>query len=621
MKNYPSWRSFGAWSAAVLLFVGLAAPAAWAAPQAYVANEGSGTVSVIDTANDTVGATVTVGSYPIGVAVSPDGSRVYVANQNSKTVSVIDTANDTVGATVTVGSNPAGVAVSPDGSRVYVANAGSGTVSVIDTATDSVGATVTVGTGPFGVAVSPDGSRVYVANEGSGTVSVIDTANDTVGATVTVGSNPAGVAVSPDGSRVYVANAVSDTVSVIDTANDTVVKTVLVGSTPFGVAVSPDGSRVYVANEGSNTVSVIDTANDTVGATVTVGSAPYSPGAFVGPGALIAGNGSASGGAGTQISGTVPTLVNSTSCATTDDVVQMPASGSLVFTSSTGAYTYTPASPTYSGPDAFTWQGGASGSCPSADAPTDPVSNVATVTFTIDPVIAGLAGVTLGENQTTHEDFTLTGSAPFSSPTLTSSNATVLPASDLTVSPTNCGTVGNLSCTLTIASGSTTGKSDATVSTSDEYGDTVQKSIVVTVAAPPTVSGLTSVTTTAPTSGTEGFTIGGTGTLTVTATSSNTTLLPDANITGGGSCTAAGSCTLTLKPAAGQSGSATVTVEVADAYGQSANGTFAFTVKSAPPSSGGSGGGGGISPFVLLMLGVLVLFGRWGQRRSHSHGL
>ena len=37
------------------------------------------TVSVIDTATNTVTATVPVGSYPIGVAVTPDGTKVYVA--------------------------------------------------------------------------------------------------------------------------------------------------------------------------------------------------------------------------------------------------------------------------------------------------------------------------------------------------------------------------------------------------------------------------------------------------------------------------------------------------------------------------------------------------------------
>jgi YVTN family beta-propeller protein len=79
--------------------------------------------------------------------VTPDGSSVYVANQNSGTVSVIDTATNAVIATVRVGVEPNGVAVSPDGGRVYIANGASGTVSVIATATNTVIATIPVGVG------------------------------------------------------------------------------------------------------------------------------------------------------------------------------------------------------------------------------------------------------------------------------------------------------------------------------------------------------------------------------------------------------------------------------------------------------------------------------------------
>jgi YVTN family beta-propeller protein len=53
-----------------------------------------------------VTATVAVGTNPFGVAVHPDGSRVYVANVGSSTVSVIDTATNTVIATVVVGFAP-----------------------------------------------------------------------------------------------------------------------------------------------------------------------------------------------------------------------------------------------------------------------------------------------------------------------------------------------------------------------------------------------------------------------------------------------------------------------------------------------------------------------------------
>jgi YVTN family beta-propeller protein len=85
-------------------------------PLAYVTNSGSESVSV--TASNTVIATVAVEGRPIGVAFSPDGSRVYVANSASDSVSVMETANNTVIATVPDASFPQGVAVTPDGSRV-----------------------------------------------------------------------------------------------------------------------------------------------------------------------------------------------------------------------------------------------------------------------------------------------------------------------------------------------------------------------------------------------------------------------------------------------------------------------------------------------------------------------
>ena len=42
----------------------------------------------------------------MGISVSPDGSKVYVANSGSNTVSVINSAVDTVLATIMVGNHP-----------------------------------------------------------------------------------------------------------------------------------------------------------------------------------------------------------------------------------------------------------------------------------------------------------------------------------------------------------------------------------------------------------------------------------------------------------------------------------------------------------------------------------
>ncbi len=251
---------------------------------AYIASSGSNSVRVINTITNALTATVTVGTYPYGVSVSPDGSKVYVTNWKSNTVSVINTATNAVIATITVGNGPEGISVSPDCSRVYVTNNGSNTVSVINTATNAVTATVAVGSAPSGVSISPDGSKVYVANANSSSnnVSVINTATNSVVATVVVGTNPDQLSVSPDGSKVYVVNAGNDnSVSVINTATNSVTATVAVGIYPQGVCISPDGSKVYVANHNSTTVSVINTATNTVTSTVLVGT--FSSGISVSP--------------------------------------------------------------------------------------------------------------------------------------------------------------------------------------------------------------------------------------------------------------------------------------------------------------------------------------------------
>ena len=116
------------------------------------------------------------------------------------TVTVIDTATDTVVGEITVGTNVGGIAFTPDGSTAFVNIFGSGAVAVVDVATDAVvGSPITVGAGPSDVIVTSDGSRAYVTNSNAtpGTVSAIDVATRTVVDTITVGLAPEGIAATP----------------------------------------------------------------------------------------------------------------------------------------------------------------------------------------------------------------------------------------------------------------------------------------------------------------------------------------------------------------------------------------------------------------------------------------
>ena len=95
------------------------------AQNAYITNPGDNTVSVIDTATNTVvGSPIPVGSFPFGVAVTPDGSKVYVTNARRQH-RIGDRHGDQHGGRppIPVGVDPVGVAVTPDGSKVYVTNA------------------------------------------------------------------------------------------------------------------------------------------------------------------------------------------------------------------------------------------------------------------------------------------------------------------------------------------------------------------------------------------------------------------------------------------------------------------------------------------------------------------
>jgi len=237
-----------------------------------------------------VAAKFLVGGCPVGVTITPDGTRAYVTRDNASSVAEIETATNTVAKTISVGSgnDPSGLAVTPDGAHVYVASVGmgTGTVSVIDTSSNTVSATIDVGNiGPVDLVITPDGAHAYVAGA-LGTVAVIDIASNTVAARISVPGvtdSPVGVAISPDGKRVYVltfGNGGMGPMAVIDTSSNAVIAHVNVGIGATGVGISPDGTRAYVAiatnvtGVGDGAVTIVDTSTNTVVDTVTVGSTP-----------------------------------------------------------------------------------------------------------------------------------------------------------------------------------------------------------------------------------------------------------------------------------------------------------------------------------------------------------
>ena len=248
---------------------------------AYVANADAQTVTVVNTADNHVIATIPiVAGPPRFLAFAPDGRTLYVSIFNDQrtihSIDVLDTGSNSVVATIPQTARPYLPAVTPDGKRLYVPNHDVAEVSVIDTATNAVIAQIGVAPNPHWVDFSPDGSHAYTANHESNLISVIDTTTLRVLNTIPVGMSPHSVAVNPYRPLVANVNFDSASVSIIDTTTQKVIATIPVGRNPQDIAWAPDGRFAYAVNQGSNTVSVIDSITNRVTTTIPTGVGPTS---------------------------------------------------------------------------------------------------------------------------------------------------------------------------------------------------------------------------------------------------------------------------------------------------------------------------------------------------------
>ncbi len=216
--------------------------------KAYVTNSvTAGTVSVLDLTTPTfpVIATISVGNTPFGIAITPDGTKAYVANVLSGTVSIIDTASNTVTATIPGITNANVITITPDGSKAYISDAISN-VYVLNLSNNSLIGSIPVDLGPEGIAINPSGTLALVANQQSTTISIIDIATDTVINTINVGANPSQIWITPDGARAYVVLRGANQVVALDltSAGFPIIDTIATATGPYDIVITPDQAPV-----------------------------------------------------------------------------------------------------------------------------------------------------------------------------------------------------------------------------------------------------------------------------------------------------------------------------------------------------------------------------------------
>src|SRR5215472_8615046 len=212
---------------------------------------------------------VNAGGYLTNVTCfpnSPPGTTGSIEIPCGQTVSLVSDGAPT--------SYPMGIAISPDGTTAYVSNEAGRVAKASDFQGYSNGTPVVV--------TNPTGAT------STGTISVVNLASFTVTKSINVGLHPTGMAFW--GQNLLVANAYSDSISVINTATNTVAQTinldsglgikvpggVLTGVGPNSIAVDAVNNIAYVALYNANAIAVVNLATSTVSGLIPTGYAPSS---------------------------------------------------------------------------------------------------------------------------------------------------------------------------------------------------------------------------------------------------------------------------------------------------------------------------------------------------------
>ncbi|MFI4973707.1 MAG: bifunctional YncE family protein/alkaline phosphatase family protein [Caulobacterales bacterium] len=190
-------------------------------PLLYAANRGvdekPSYVAVFDADSRQLITRIPVEASPYEVVLSKDGSRLFVSNWSSNSVSVIDTATNTVISTIRVGANPNDMAISPDG-RLFVVCSNDNTVHVIDTrrleVVERLSTTLTPlapeGSTPDAVTVDAARKLLFVANADNNDVMVVDIADpahSVVKGFIPTAWYPSALALDRTGAQLYLGAA------------------------------------------------------------------------------------------------------------------------------------------------------------------------------------------------------------------------------------------------------------------------------------------------------------------------------------------------------------------------------------------------------------------------------
>ena len=230
---------------------------------------------------DPAGRLTTVGDFPSGSALSPDGRSLWAVDSGHgrDDVQVVDVASGRVRQVLPLPGAYGGITFSRDGRQAFVSGEPKGSSHPTGrTKADAGDAVHVFSIDRTGHAVEAGPITLPATSGGSAQQ---ENANPAALAFTPPGPGPSsglgwpiGLAATPDGKRLVVALNQADQVAIVDLRTRTS-QLVKVGKYPYGVVT--DGTTAWVSNEYDGTVSAVDLGTAQVAATIDVGGQNAHP--------------------------------------------------------------------------------------------------------------------------------------------------------------------------------------------------------------------------------------------------------------------------------------------------------------------------------------------------------
>ncbi|PEU43757.1 YncE family protein [Bacillus toyonensis] len=291
---------------------------------AFTANKDDNTLSVINTATQTVQHVINLLYQPIKVAVNPNKAYILVLHSNDNSVSMIK--NETLAITSTFSINkPIDIEFSPDNQFAYILNISTDSmeITIINLLTQTISNTISLGGFGFSsIAIDPNGQYAYIVNYttwsivkvalntgeivvdlptsndypyiietssldgfayvteelvASGTIlTIIDLSTfQEIRFILTRAYYNSFLALSPNQPVALLGEETTDEINIIDTVQGQSTGTISIND-PADAAFTPDGQFIYIAQPEQNTVTILNSVDYTVNTVVTVGASPIS---------------------------------------------------------------------------------------------------------------------------------------------------------------------------------------------------------------------------------------------------------------------------------------------------------------------------------------------------------